>query len=123
MTKQEALQQKIEGLRQNLPELRSVLLATNEGLPVAYSLSGNADPNRIAAMSVTVLSMSKRISNTLNVGALNEASVYGEEGRILLYAVGATGVLSITAPTDANIGLLNMEARSLAKELSALMNN
>ncbi len=51
MVKQEALKNQLETLRNSIPELRGVLLASNEGLPVAHSLSNGTDPNRVAAMA------------------------------------------------------------------------
>ncbi len=44
MVKQDALKNHLESLRNSIPELRGVLLASNEGLPVAHSLSNGTDP-------------------------------------------------------------------------------
>ena len=44
MAKLEALQKNIETLRAAIPELRGVLIASTEGLPVAHSIAGGADP-------------------------------------------------------------------------------
>lgn len=38
MAKGEALKAQIESLRNAIPELKGVLLASNEGLPIAHSL-------------------------------------------------------------------------------------
>ncbi len=46
MAKGEALKGHIEALRNAIPELKGVLLASNEGLPIAHSLSNGSDPNR-----------------------------------------------------------------------------
>src|SRR5437588_634313 len=51
MAKLEALQKNIETLRAAIPELRGVLIASTEGLPVAHSIAGGADPARAAAMA------------------------------------------------------------------------
>ena len=44
MAKHEALKNHIEALRDAIPELKGVLLASNEGLPIAHSLSNGSDP-------------------------------------------------------------------------------
>jgi hypothetical protein len=51
--KHDVLKGHLENLRDSIPELRGVLLASNEGLPVAHSLSNGADPNRVAAMALS----------------------------------------------------------------------
>ena len=56
MAKGEALKGHIEALRNAIPELKGVLLASNEGLPIAHSLSNGADPNRVAAMAAAASS-------------------------------------------------------------------
>ena len=40
MAKHDALKNHIETLRNAIPELKGVLLASNEGLPIAHSISG-----------------------------------------------------------------------------------
>ena len=55
MAKGEALKAHLEALRNAIPELKGVLLASNEGLPIAHSLSNGADPNRVADMCEAVL--------------------------------------------------------------------
>ena len=51
MAKGEALKSQIEALRNAIPELKGVLLASNERLPIAHSFSNGQDPNRVAAMA------------------------------------------------------------------------
>jgi hypothetical protein len=36
-----------------IPELKGVLLASNEGLPIAHSLSDGADAKRVAAIAAS----------------------------------------------------------------------
>ena len=57
MVKHEALKNHLENLRNSIPELRGVLLASNEGLPVAHSLSNGTDPDRVAAMAAAASSL------------------------------------------------------------------
>ena len=66
MAKGEALKAHIEALRSAIPELKGVLLASNEGLPIAHSLSNGADPNRVAAMAAAASSLGRRISDSMS---------------------------------------------------------
>jgi len=51
MPRGEALKAALLALRNAIPELKGVLLASNEGLPIAHALTNGTDPNRLAAMS------------------------------------------------------------------------
>jgi len=51
MAKGETLKATLEDLRNAIPELKGVLLASNEGLPIAHALTNGTDPNRLAAMA------------------------------------------------------------------------
>ncbi len=119
--KQEQLQQTLAALRSAIPEVRGVLIASSDGLPMAQNLSGSEDPNRVAAMAATALGLGKRIADTLNAGALQETSVSGSSGQVYLYAAGAKGVLVVVTPANANVGLIHLESRDAAKRISELL--
>jgi uncharacterized protein len=119
--KQEALQQSLAALRNAIPEIRGVLIASTDGLPMAQNLSGSEDPNRVAAMAATALGLGKRISDTLNAGALTETTVSGTSGQIFLYAAGNKGVLVVVAAAGANVGLINLEARDAVRNIASIL--
>ena len=127
MAKLEALQKQIDILRGAIPELRGVLVASTEGLPVAHSIAGGADParvaamaDRIAAMAAAACNLGKRVSESLSVGALIEINVTGAEGQIFVYTAGTKGVLAVIAPKGGNAGLIHLEARAVAKDIGDL---
>src|SRR5450755_1809962 len=120
MVKQEALKNQLETLRNSIPELRGVLLASNEGLPVAHSLSNGADPNRVAAMAAAASSLGRRISDSMSAGVLGEVSVQAEEGALFVYSAGSKAVLAVLSPQGGNAGLIHLEARAAAKEIGDL---
>jgi predicted regulator of Ras-like GTPase activity (Roadblock/LC7/MglB family) len=120
MVKHEALKLQLETLRNSIPELRGVLLASNEGLPVAHSLSNGTDPNRVAAMAAAASSLGRRISESMATGGLAEVNIRGEEGMLFVYAAGTKAVLAVLGPIGSNAGLIHLEARSAAKEIGDL---
>ena len=120
MTKHDVLKTHLEALRNAIPELRGVLLASSEGLPVAHSLSNATDPNRVAAMAAAATSLGKRISDSMATGQLAEVSIRGEEGMLFVYAVGPKAVLAVMGPMGSNAGLIHLEARATAKDISEL---
>ena len=122
MAKLDQLQKSVDGLRSAITELRGVLLASTEGLPIAHSLSNGTDPARMAAMAAAATSMGRRVSDTLHAGSFEEISVAGAEGHIFLYSAGTKGVLAVIGPAGCNAGLVHLEARGVAKELGEQFN-
>ena len=122
MSKLEALQRSVESLRTAIPDLRGVLLASTEGLPIAHALANGTDSNRIAAMAAAASSLGRRVSDSLNAGSLEGVTVSGSDGQIFLYSAGSKGVLAVLGPPGCNAGLIHLEARGVAKELGDLFN-
>ena len=120
MTKHDVLKTHLEALRNAIPELRGVLLASNEGLPVAHSLANGIDPTRLAAMAAAATNLGKRISDSIATGQLAEVSIRAEEGMLFVYTVGQKAVLAVIGPMGANAGLIHLEARATAKDIGEL---
>ncbi len=120
MAKGEALKGHIEALRSAIPELKGVLLASNEGLPIAHSLSNGADPNRVAAMAAAASTLGRRISDSISAGTLGEISIQADEGALFVYSAGSKAILAVLSPQGGNAGLIHLEARSVAKDIGDL---
>jgi predicted regulator of Ras-like GTPase activity (Roadblock/LC7/MglB family) len=120
MAKGEQLKAQIEELRGAIPELKGVLLASNEGLPIAHSLSNGADPNRVAAMAAAASSLGRRISESMSAGTLGEVSIQADEGALFVYSAGNKAVLAVLSPQGGNAGLIHLEARVAAKQIGDL---
>ena len=121
MAKQESLKTQIDGLRNSIPELKGVLLASSEGLPIVQSLANGVDPNRTAAMAAAASNLGRRISDSMSVGTLQEIAVRGEEGMLFIYSAGAKAILAVLGPQGSNAGLIHLEARNTAQEISQLL--
>lgn len=120
MVKHDALKNHLETLRNAIPELRGVLLASNEGLPVAHSLSNGSDPNRVAAMAAAASNLGRRISESLATGTMAEVSVRGDDGMLFVYSAGSKAVLAVIGGAGSNAGLIHLESRTVAKDISDL---
>ena len=121
MSKREDIQHRLEELRDAIPELKGVLLASTEGLPVAHSFANAADAQRVAAMAAAASALGRRVSDSLAVGALAEVCVTGAEGHLFVYLAGARAVLAVLGPTDSNAGLIHLEARNAAQAIGQLL--
>ena len=120
MAKAEALKIALESLRSAIPELKGVLLASNEGLPIAHALTNGADPNRVAAMAAAASSLGRRVSESIHAGTLGEVGIQAEEGALFIYSAGSKAVLAVLSPQGGNAGLIHLEARAAAKEIADL---
>ena len=120
MAKVEALKNHLEALRNAIPELKGVLLASSEGLPIAHSLTNGSDPNRVAAMAAAATTLGRKVSETMGAGALGEVSVQAEEGALFVYSAGPKAVLVVLSPQGGNAGLIHLEARDTAKQIAEL---
>ena len=120
MAKHEVLKNHIESLRNSLPELKGVLLGSNEGLPIAHSLASGIDPNRLAAMAAAASNVGRKINDQLSLGSLSEVNVQCEDGCLFVYAAGNKAVLVVYGPLGANAGLIHLESRGVADAIAAL---
>ena len=120
MAKGETLKATLEELRNAIPELKGVLLASNEGLPIAHALTNGTDPNRLAAMAAAASSLGRKISENIGGGNLGEVCVRADEGALFIYAAGSKAVLAVLSPQDGNAGLIHLEARMAAKQIGDL---
>ena len=112
-----ALETTIEQLQLALPQVRSVLVTRNDGMPLVKTMS-QTDATKVAAMTATAISLNKRIIATANAGDLTEASISGSQGQILLYAAGPRAILVLSAGSKANIAMINYKARRAAQAIA-----
>lgn len=114
------LQSILDNLKAALPEVREVLIATTDGMPVVHN-GGSTDANRIAAMAATALGLGKRLTDTIGGGSFSESSVSGEGAQIFIYAAGSKAVLAVVSTGAISVGLIHLEARSAAKNIAAVL--
>ena len=68
-----------------------------------------------------MLSLGERISGELGRGGLDEVYIRGEDGFVLLTAVGDEAVLTALARDEAKLGLIFLEMRRAAEDLETLV--
>ena len=92
-----------------------------DGLAMASVLPTNVEEDRVAAMSAAMLSLGERIASELGRGDLNEVYIRGEEGFVLLTAIGTEAVLTALARKEAKLGLIFLEMRRATEDLEKLV--
>ncbi|RRD45979.1 roadblock/LC7 domain-containing protein [Tessaracoccus sp. OH4464_COT-324] len=118
--KTEELRRVVAQLREHVPELYGVMVASIDGLAIAHDFP-EEDAERMAAMAATALGLGNRITERSNLGELREAVIYGERGHLVVYSAGSDVVLVFTGPSRSNLGLMRVEARAAAVEIKQIL--
>ncbi|PIE99881.1 MAG: hypothetical protein CR979_02465 [Propionibacterium sp.] len=110
----------ISHVRRAIPELKGVMIASQDGLSIAHDFPEN-EAERIAAMAATALGLGKRISERTSMGDLAEAVIRGQNGYLVVYGAGTDAVLVMQGPIDSNLGLMRIESRVASVEIKQLL--
>lgn len=116
---------KITSILQNFvtgtPDIQGAALVSPDGLPLATSLPGGMDEERVSAMSAAMLSLGERIGSELARGGIDRIYVEGNKGYGILTNCGADAVLLVLASESAKQGLLLLEIKRILSELKTLL--
>lgn len=103
------------------PDIEASAVVSVDGLIIASALPGDAEEDRVSAMSAAMLSLGERISGELGRGNLEQVFIRGHEGYVILTAVGEEAVLTALAHQEARLGLVFLEMRRAAEDLEHLV--
>ena len=92
-----------------------------DGLTIASALPQDVEEDRVSAMSAAMLSLGERIAGELGRGGLDEVYIRGEDGFVLLTAIGDEAVLTALARNEAKLGMIFLEMRRAAEDLEKLV--
>ncbi len=117
--------QKIGHVLQNFvtttADVQGSALVTPDGLPLASSLPGGMDDERVSAMSAAMLSLGERIGKELARGDIDRIYVEGSEGFSILTKCGEEAVFIVLAGKAAKQGVLMLEIKRAVSELKLLV--
>ncbi|HEY9613948.1 roadblock/LC7 domain-containing protein [Allocoleopsis sp.] len=117
--------QKIGHVLQNFvtttADVQGSALVTPDGLPLASSLPGGMDDERVSAMSAAMLSLGERIGKELARGDIDRIYVEGSEGFSILTKCGEEAVFIVLAGKAAKQGVLMLEIKRALSELKLLV--
>jgi hypothetical protein len=92
-----------------------------DGLSIASALPQGVEEDRVSAMSAAMLSLGERIANELGRGVLEQVYIKGQEGYVILMAVGEEAVLTALAREQAKLGLIFLDMRRAAEDLTRMI--
>ncbi|MBD2460050.1 roadblock/LC7 domain-containing protein [Oscillatoria sp. FACHB-1407] len=102
-------------------DVQGAAIVTPDGLPLAASLPGGMDEERVSAMSAAMLSLGERIGSELARGGIDRIFVEGDKGFGILTSCGEDAVFLVLANQSAKQGLLMLEIKRALSELKAIL--
>ena len=103
------------------PDIEASAVVSVDGLTIASALPQGVEEDRVSAMSAAMLSLGERIASELGRGALDQVYIFGEEGFVILMSIGDDAVLTALAREDAKLGLIFLDMRRAADDLTKLI--
>ena len=103
------------------PDIEASAVVSVDGLIIASALPLEVEEDRVSAMSAAMLSLGERIAGELGRGGLDQVYIRGDNGFIILTAIGEEAVLTAMARQKAKLGLILLEMRRAAEVLTELV--
>lgn len=117
----ERLVRRLQELQMNTPDVEATAVVSVDGLTMASFLPAGVEEDRVSAMSAAMLSLGERIASELGRGILDEVYVKGENGYVVLRAVGEEAVLTVLARQQTKLGLLFLDMRRASEDLGIIL--
>ncbi|NOY99366.1 MAG: hypothetical protein GXP40_09240 [Chloroflexi bacterium] len=120
-SRSEQMVDRLRTMQAAAPDIEASAVVSVDGLIMASALPTDVEEDRVSAMSAAMLSLGERIAGELGRGGLEQVYIKGDEGFIVLTAVGEEAVLTALARQKAKLGLIFLEMRRAAEDLIKLV--
>ena len=112
---------RLRDLQAGTPDVEASAIVSVDGLIMASALPADVEEDRVSAMSAAMLSLGERISSELGRGILDQVYVHGDDGYVILMSIGEDAVLTVLAREQAKLGLIFLDMRRAAEDLTKLV--
>lgn len=120
-TRTQQIIERLRNMRSSSPDIEASAVVSVDGLTIASDLPATTEEDRVSAMSAAMLSLGERIASELGRGGLDQVYVRGDNGYVLLNAVGEEAVLTVLARRDAKLGLVFLDTKRAAADLASMV--
>ena len=117
----EQMVERLRDLQAATGDIEGSAVVSVDGLIMASSLPAGVEEDRVSAMSAAMLSLGERIATELGRGILDQVFIHGKNGYVVLMSVGEDAVLTVLAREQAKLGLIMLDMRRAAEDLSRLI--
>ncbi len=115
------LVERLRNLQASSPDIEASAIVSVDGLTIASALPQGIEEDRVSAMSAAMLSLGERIASELGRGALEQVYIKGNQGYVVLMAVGEEAVLTALAREGAKLGLIFLDMRRATEDIAKLL--
>jgi len=115
------LVERLRNLQASSPDIEASAVVSVDGLTIASALPQGIEEDRVSAMSAAMLSLGDRIASELGRGALEQVYIKGDQGYVVLMAVGEEAVLTALAREGAKLGLIFLDMRRAAEDIAKFL--
>jgi predicted regulator of Ras-like GTPase activity (Roadblock/LC7/MglB family) len=112
---------RLRDMQASTPDVQASAIVSVDGLIMASALPATVEEDRVSAMSAAMLSLGERIAGELGRGSLDQVYIRGNDGYVILTAVGEEAVLTVLARKEAKLGLIFLDMRRAAEDLTTLL--
>src|SRR5512134_1869803 len=113
--------ERLRNMQAAAPDIEASAVVSVDGLIMASALQQGVEEDRVSAMSAAMLSLGERISTELGRKGLEQVYIKGDKGSIILTSIGEEAVLTALARQDAKLGMIFLEMRRAAEDLTKLV--
>ncbi len=112
---------RLRELQSSAPDIEASAIVSVDGLIMASALPADVEEDRVSAMSAAMLSLGERIATELGRGYLDQLYIRGNDGYVFLMSIGEEAVLTVLARHNAKLGLIFLDMKRAADDLSRLV--
>ncbi len=99
-------------------DIEASAVMSRDGHSLSSVLGEGVDSDRLGAMCASMLSLAERTSSELKRGNLKQVVIEGDQGYVLVVNIGIKAVLAVVSRPSANLGMVFVEAKKIAKEIA-----
>ncbi|MEJ5311868.1 MAG: DUF4388 domain-containing protein [Anaerolineae bacterium] len=118
-TRRDRLAKILRNLIDTSGDISGVAVVSMDGLIMAADLPSTVDQARVGAVAAAILSLSGRSVGQLQRGSLQQTTIQGTEGYILITQAGPNAVLVGLTGQGVNLGMVFLEIRECAAAVAA----
>ena len=112
---------RLRDLQASSTDVEASAVVSIDGLTMASALPPDVEEDRVSAMSAAMISLGERIATELGRGTLDQVYIKGQTGYVILMSIAREAVLTVLAREQAKLGLLFLDMRRAAEDLSKLL--
>ncbi len=108
----------LQDLNGSSSDILASALVSNDGLPIAFKLPDEVEPDRLGGMTAAMLALGNRATRELQCGKMAQVIIQGDDGLIVVVQASPESSLIITAKQEAKLGLILLSVRNTVKQLA-----